>query len=122
MRSSGRGAIRGTRSVSEGGGAVPLRTATAAVCDRGLREREPAARPAEQVLADRADAGALGDDGAEPGVGGSGLQHHLAADGEADPADAAVLTSGRRCSQATAASMSLAPAQPKRFGSPSLPS
>ena len=81
--------MRGTRSASEGGGTVAAQDRDGRCLHGGLGERQPAARPANEVLADRAYTRALGDDGAEPGVGGGGLEHHLAADREADPSDAA---------------------------------
>ena len=54
------------------------------------RERllQVAQRRVVPVLGDRADAGALGDDGAQPGVLRGGLEQHLAADGEPEAADA----------------------------------
>ena len=62
--------------------------------DRISRDHEPAARPADQVLANRACAGALGDDRAQTSVRRGGLQHHLAADREAHAAHTAVLDVG----------------------------
>src|SRR5688500_1935119 len=53
-------------------------------------ERQPAAWAANEILADRPYPCSFRDDGAEPGVGGGGLEHHLAADRETDSADAAV--------------------------------
>lgn len=57
--------------------------------DCGLGEREPALGAALHVFANGAEACAFGDDRAESLVRGGGLEHHLAADGEADPANPA---------------------------------
>ena len=56
---------------------------------RELQRLLDGARPAaQQRLADGADAGALADDRLEAGVAGGGLDHLLAAHGEAEAADA----------------------------------
>src|SRR4029079_15642070 len=55
----------------------------------GFGEREPAARAADEVFADRAYPCALRDDAAEVWVGGRGLEHHLTAVREAVPPDPA---------------------------------
>ena len=87
---------------------------------RGLREHagDPALDAADlgvvEVLGERALARALGDDGAQrPRVRG-GLEQQLAADGQAEPADArrvdvTAAGAGSRC----AARRSRSPAQPK---------
>ena len=65
MKKTCRGAIRGTSSFSEGGGAVPLMTASAALCTAcfGSEVNQPRG-PRSSLLAHRAEAGAFGDDGA----------------------------------------------------------
>ena len=94
MNMTGRGAMRSTRSLRLAGGVSFVRTVSAPVLTA-----VPAAfssfsgrRPRDLHLVDRvavgAGAGALGDDGLELIGLGRGLEHQLAADRQADPADA----------------------------------
>ena len=73
------------------------------------------------LLGDRAQPGALGHDGPQAGVVRGGLQQQLAADGQAEAADAAALRRrGGRAGSATAARRSGSPPQPRALKSPSL--
>ena len=88
--SSGRGAIFGATSTSEGGGRSPLRTATAAVCMRYDGSESQPARPRRRdSRTDRSPAPSA-TTARRRGVPRRRFHHHLAADGEAEAADAPV--------------------------------
>ena len=102
-----------------GGGVVLVKIAVAAVIPEP--DRIPSTRPAF-AMSSRIDwpLAALGDDRLERVRVRGGVDQHLAADREADPADPVGSTSGRLRRYSVAACRSRSPTQPKMFGSPSL--
>ena len=97
MKKTGVGEIRALRSLRLGGGR-PSENRLVSGSQRGIgRQSEPLVAGADchvEELPDRALARAFGDDGVEPVGPCGGLEHHLAADREADTSDSTRLDVG----------------------------
>jgi len=78
-----------TTSPSDGGGALPLMTATAAVCAAASGSENQPFGPRSRCSRTEAHACSFGDHGSQGVVRRGGLQHHLTADGEPHAADPA---------------------------------